>query len=173
MAGLLLLERSLCFRCLCGVMFGDTFLIIRASRHLRVLPLAFSSYDVRAPMIGSAMLLLRRAVMNGVHDPCWTGAVGCLRRCCIGHRPGRWFQSFGYFLRIRLALDYIDHFPFPFSGLQFQFHFPRFTCPPRGLTKTSLAMIGFAPALPLSGPSVRRGFRFGLEVWKHLLSKRR
>ena len=85
-------------------------------------------------MIGSAVLLLRRASVNCVNDTGWTGAGCCLRRCCIGHRPGRWFQSISYSLCIGLADKFDFHFSFPFSLLQFQFHFPRFTVPPSGLT---------------------------------------
>ena len=107
--------------------------------------------------------------MNGMHYPSWTIAVRCLRRCCIGHRPGRGFQSICYSLRIRLALWITSTISLFLSlGCSFSFTFLVSPVPPRGLTRTSLAMIDFRPSSRSVGP-IRRagalglGWRFGID----------
>ena len=84
------------------------------------------------------------------------------------------FKSVCDALSVRFSrLDYIDHLSFLSLWLHLQFSLSLFHLPTKRTNKTSLAMIDFAPCSSLLRPSVDWGFRFGLEVRKHFLSKRR
>ena len=95
----------------------------------------FPPDDVRPAMIWLAVLLLRRASMNGVNDTGWTSAGRCLCRCCIGHWPGRWFQSVCYasvHRTFRFGLRRPFHFPFSLVSVSLL----RFSCADqRGLVR--------------------------------------